>query len=110
MPFWMLIALHCQAGLTGDEVHDRAYLKEQMEKYKEHELSTEIIRACGRLFYDLVPEDKKEELAQMLENDMSGINAVLDEVRFNIFKKNYDRAVESMIGLVRQLVIRKMKI
>ena len=50
------------AGLTGDEEHDRAYLKEQMEKYKEHELSTEIIRACGRLFYDLVPENKKEEL------------------------------------------------
>ena len=90
------------AGLTGDEEHDRTYLKEQMEKYKEHELSAEIIRACGRLFYNLVPKDKKEELAQLIENDMSGIGAVLDEVRFNIFKKNYDRALELMEGLVKK--------
>lgn len=90
------------AGLTGDEKHDRAYLKEQMEKYKGHELSTEIIRACGRLFYELVPEDKKKELAQMMENDMSGIGAVLDEVRFNIFKKNYEKALELMEGLVKK--------
>lgn len=30
-------------GLTGDADKDRDYLKEQMEKYKEHELATEII-------------------------------------------------------------------
>lgn len=90
------------AGLTGDEEKDRAYLKEQMEKYKDHELSTEIVRACGRLFYDLIPEDKKKELAQFMQNDMSGISAVLDEVRFNIFKKNFDKALELMENLVEK--------
>lgn len=90
------------SGLTGDNEKDRAYLKEQMEKYKDHELSTEIIRACGRLFYDLVPEDKKKELAQAMNNDMSGIHAVLDEVRFNIYKKDYEKALELMENLVKK--------
>lgn len=88
------------AGLTGDEEADQVYLREQMEKYKDHELSQEIIRACGRLFYDLIPEDKKKEIGQVIENDMSGIHAVLDEVRFNVYKKDFKKALELMETLV----------
>lgn len=36
----------------------------KMEKYKEHELGKEIIRACGRILYEILPEDKKEELEE----------------------------------------------
>lgn len=90
------------AGLTGDEEADCIYLKEQMEKYKDHEFSQEIIRACGRLFYDLIPEDKKKEIGQVFENDISGIHAVLDEVRFNIYKKDFKKALELMEVLVEK--------
>ena len=51
------------AGLTGDADKDGIYLNEQMEKYKEHEFATEIIRACGRIFYELIPDDKKKKFA-----------------------------------------------
>ncbi len=47
------------SGLTGDSGKDIKYLMDQMEKYKEHEMGKEIIRACGRLLYQCVPEDKK---------------------------------------------------
>ena len=89
-------------GLTGDADKDRDYLKEQMEKYKEHELATEIIRACGRLFYELIPEDKKDELTHVMDNDMNGIHAVLDEVRFNIYKKEYSKALDLISNLVEK--------
>ena len=74
-------------GLSGDLQKDMAYLEEQMQNYKEHELSKEIIRACGRLIYELIPDDKKEELAKAINNDASGTEAALEEVRFNIYKK-----------------------
>ena len=90
------------SGLSGDSERDIQYLKDQMEKYKEHELATEIIRACGRIFYELIPDDKKEELSHVMDNDMSGIHAVLDEVRFNIFKKDYSKALELMKDLVEK--------
>ena len=50
------------SGLTGDNTKDMQYLKEQSEKYKEHEYAKEILRACGRLMYELIPSDKKKEL------------------------------------------------
>lgn len=90
------------AGLTGDAEKDTTYLKEQMEKYKDHELATEIIRACGRIFYELIPDDKKKELAHLVNNDMSGIHAVLDEVRFNVYKKDFAKALDLMENLVEK--------
>lgn len=87
-------------GLSGDAKSDMAYLEEQMEKYKNHELSKEIIRACGRLIYGLIPDDKKEELAKVINNDSAGTEAALEEVRFNIYKKDFDKALRIMEALV----------
>ena len=50
-----------KSGLTGDTKVDMKYLMTQMDKYKEHELSQEIIRACGRMIASIMPEDAKEE-------------------------------------------------
>ncbi len=47
-------------GLTGNFEQDISYLNEQMEKYKGHEYEKEILRACGRLIYEIMPEDKKK--------------------------------------------------
>lgn len=90
-------------GLSGDPQKDMAYLEEQMQNYKEHELSKEIIRACGRLIYELIPDDKKEELAKAINNDASGTEAALEEVRFNIYKKDFDKALRIMEALVTKV-------
>ena len=65
------------AGLTGNSKDDLAYLKSQMGKYKDHELSQEILRACGRLMYDLIPDNKKKELENLIENDAKGTEATI---------------------------------
>ena len=63
-------------GLSGDANTDIAYLKEQMKAYKDHEMGKEIIRACARLMYDLMPDDKKKDLEQVISNNASGRSAV----------------------------------
>ncbi|MGN1456654.1 MAG: tetratricopeptide repeat protein [Acutalibacteraceae bacterium] len=88
------------SGLTGNSKEDIIYLEGQMEKYKDHELAKEIIRACGRLIYDLLSADDKQEIEKMISNDAKGTEAVLEEIRFNIFEGNMDKAYSLSKALV----------
>lgn len=88
------------SGLSGDPKTDIAYLQEQMENYKEHEYSKEIIRACGRLLYEAMPDDMKAELADAIDKDGKGFDAALEEIRFCIYKKELDKALRLMQALV----------
>ena len=88
-----MIMKEITGGLTGDSEADLDYLKEQSEKYKDHEYGKEILRACGRLMYELIPDDKKEKMNEALAKDNLGFDAALDEAKFNIYKKNYDKAL-----------------
>ena len=90
-------------GLTGDFETDCEYLEEQREKYKNHELGKEIIRACGRILYDILPEDKKEEIAKAVQNEELSVESVLEEVQFNIYKKNYKKAYTLIKALVEDV-------
>lgn len=90
-------------GLTGDASADMKYLKEQMESYKDHEMSQEILRACGRLMYDLIPEDKKEELGKVIGNELKGVEATLDEIRYNVYKQNISTAMKLSEALVEKV-------
>ena len=89
-------------GLTGDSKKDIDYLQEQMEKYKDHEYGKEIVRACGRLVYASIPDEKKEELERVLKNDAAGFDAALEEVRFNHYKKDYDKALKLIEDMVKK--------
>lgn len=60
-------------GLSGNFKTDREYLQEQMEKYKDHELGKEIIRACGRILYEILPEDKKKSLQRLCGKKVLGL-------------------------------------
>ena len=88
------------AGLTDDPKQNMIYLREQSEKYKDHEMATEILRAIGRLMYSQIPQDKLEEFEKMLDKDKAGIKATLDEVDFNIYKKNYEKALALLDPLI----------
>ena len=91
------------SGLTGDPKKDIPYLKSQSEMYKDHELSEEILRGCGRLLYEALPEDSKEGIGRALQNDTSGMEATLEEIRFNIYKKDLDKAFNLMEGLIKEI-------
>lgn len=90
------------SGLTGDAKADMEYLQAQGEKYKDHEYGKEILRACGRLMFELIPDDKKEELNKAIGKDMLGYEATLDEVRFKIYQKDHDGAMKIMEALVNK--------
>ena len=90
------------SGLTGDAKADMAYLQEKCEAYKDHEFGKEIVCACGRLMYELIPEDKRAELDKAIGNDSAGTESILEEVRFNIYKKDFDKALSIMEPLVKK--------
>lgn len=50
------------SNLTGDNEKDLAYLQQQSDKYKDHKYGKEILRACGRLMFNLIDEDEKKNL------------------------------------------------
>lgn len=90
-------------GLTGDSEADFKYLKEQCEKYRNHEMGKEIIRACSRKMFELLSDDKKAELSNIINKDQDGINATLEEVRFNVYKQDYDKALSIIEALVNKI-------
>lgn len=91
------------AGFTGDPSKDLPYLKSKCEEYKDHKMSKEIARACGRMMYEMLPDDAKEELNKASEKDFLGTNAILEEINFNIFKKNYDTALQMIEGQIKKI-------
>lgn len=91
------------SGLVGDWETDCTYLREQMESYKEHPFSKEILRACGRLIYSMMPEDKRREIEQVIDNHRSATETTLDEVEFNIKRGKWGRALELAEPLAKKM-------
>ena len=91
------------SGLTGDNKENISYLQKVIEEYKDHELSKEIIRACGRMIYELIPDDNKQELSKIVGNSMKSIDATIDEISYNIYKKEYDQALKLSEALVNSV-------
>ena len=91
------------AGLTGDPSKDMPYLQAKCAEYKEHEFGKEIIRACGRLMYDMIPDDKKEELKKVMQKDSLGIESALKEIKTNISEKNLEKALKNAESLVSRV-------
>lgn len=90
------------AGLTGDAAQDIAYLKQQMETYREHEYAQEITRACGRILYPLLPKENKAEFQSIMEREQMGMEATLEEIRFAIFRKEYKKAEQMLSTMVEK--------
>jgi len=91
------------SGITGEWEHDRGYLKEQMEAKKDHPLSKEILRACGRLMYELIPEEKRSELERVMGNHRSATDTTLEEAAFNMGKGNWAKALELIEPLAAKM-------
>lgn len=90
-------------GFTGNTETDIKYLREQMEKYKDHEIATEILRACGRMMFDIIPEERKKDIGIALDNDRKAIENILDEVKFNMFKRDFNKANQLSEALVKKV-------
>ena len=98
-----LIMHDITSGLTGDPNVDIPYLNEQCEKYSNHILGKEITRACGRLIYEMIPEDEKAEFNKAISNDYAGTESILEAVRFNIYKRDFNRALNLIEPLIQRI-------
>lgn len=81
-------------GLTGDPEKDKKYLLDQGEKYKDHEMNKEILRAIGRMIFDVLPEDAKEQINEFADKNIYSWDSVIQEARFNQSQGNFDKALK----------------
>ena len=91
-----------RSGLTGDVKADIKYLNEQAELYKNHELSQEILRGCGRLIASIIPEDAKEEINKLVHKEEITVESILDEMHYAVYKKDFKRAIQLVEPLVQK--------
>ncbi len=91
------------SGLTGDSEKDIAFLNEQSKKYKKHKYSKEILRACGRLMYDVVPDDIRKKLDKVANDHFSKIEDSLNQAEQFLFKKDFNKALKLLEDLVFEL-------
>lgn len=66
-------------GLTGEYGVDMAYLEGQVTKYRNEENAAEIESAIAEIAYEILPEDKKEEVAKMMYLDGKRLDAVMND-------------------------------
>ena len=91
------------SGFIGEWESDRKRLKESMEEYKDHPLSKEILRACGRLMWEMVPDDLRAKLEQTMGNHQIATESTLDEVAYNLKMGNPAKALELVEPLAKKL-------
>ncbi len=87
-------------GFSGNAQTDLDYIKLQMEQYKNHKYSKEIIRELGRMEYALLPDEAKKEINQVAQKNNEEFEDNLDLVRYLIFQKRYDDAIELLEEIV----------
>ncbi len=91
------------SGLTGEPEKDLAFLNEQSEKYKNHKYSKEILRACGRLMYDVMPDDVRKKLEKLTNDYSARIDDSLNQAEQFILKKDFDKALKVIEDLIFEL-------
>ncbi len=89
-------------GLTGDAKNDAVYLLLEGKKYKDHSLAKEIGRGVGRMITEILPPVELDKIVQLTKNQLMSLDNVLEEAEFQIHKKNFDRALELLEGMVKR--------
>ena len=97
------IMMRISSGLTGNPNQDIPYLREQAEYYKNSAYSKEVLRACGRLIYQCLPDEKRDTLQSSMNKTLLGINSVIEEANFNIYKGNNEKAEQMLEKMVAHI-------
>jgi tetratricopeptide (TPR) repeat protein len=90
-------------GLKNEAKEDIKYLMEQMDEYKDHEYSKEIHRAIGRIIYEICPDDMKSEFKKIMEHNNLGIDKILEEADFQMYKGSFSKALQIMETLINNI-------
>ncbi len=92
-----------RSNLSGDADADLRYIHEQMETYKNHELAKEIIRACGRLMSEIMPEELRQKMQEAMKKDFGSFNDTIRTVHEKIDAQEFETALKLMEELVEKI-------
>ena len=92
-------------GLSGEYGVDMAYLEGQVTKYKNHENAADIESQIAELAYEILPDEKKEQVARMMYLDGKRLDAVMNEAIKLINEKKTEEAFKLTEGLYTKIRI-----
>ncbi len=92
-------------GLTGEYGVDMAYLEGKIGKYKNHENASEIETGIAEMAYEILPDDKKEEMARMMYIDGKRLDVVMNEALKLIDEHKYEEAFKLTEALYTKIRI-----
>jgi tetratricopeptide (TPR) repeat protein len=94
------IVHNVSSQLTGSQENDLKFLKNEVYKYSQHKYATEIIRAIGRMMYDVLPLDKKNELFKIFSSLSISSDIILNESKLKIQEGNLEEAEKLIISIL----------
>ena len=95
------IMAEISSGLTGDPAEDLRFLKAKSEEYKNHEYGAEILRACGRMIYELLPEEDRNAVDGIMKKYESEIQSKLKKAQELLFaRKEPEKAAVLLEALI----------
>jgi tetratricopeptide (TPR) repeat protein len=86
--------------LTGNDENDLMFLQNQADTYANHKYATEILRAVGRMIYDILPPAKKNEFDQIFSNLEVSSDAILNEAKLQIQEGELDKAEQIIKSII----------
>jgi len=97
------IMAEIKGELTGDVKSDVTYLMEVTKQYMDHELSSEIAKACGILIMEIVPKELKGKVDEILKEDKLGVAEAIEEAEANLDLGKYNVALEILAEMIAKV-------
>lgn len=91
--------------LTGDPEKDGPFLKEQSEKYKEHEENEAINRGLAKMLYEIVSDDYFTNLHTYLENENKNVAEQLENVLELYQKHSYSAGISVLEEIIKNNIL-----
>ena len=82
-------------NLSENKNLNRKYLISQIEIYKTHEYSTEIIKEISRMIWECLTPEEQDEFIRIVEEE-NPIKEILIEAEFYIQNNDYETALEKL--------------
>ena len=87
-------------NLGANNELNRKYLISQIEIYKTHEDSTEIIKEISRMIWECLTPEEREEFERIVEEE-NPIKETLIEAEFYIQNNDYETALEKLDSFIK---------
>ncbi len=91
-----------QEGLSGNPEEDREYLTDMAELYRDHSEAREIQKGIGKMLVGILPGEGQRKLIGILEKRRREQLEKLEQIRFRMFRQDYDEALKEAEELVEQ--------